>query len=304
MDTPRQYGFTLIELLVVIAIIALLAAILFPVFARAREKARQSTCTSNQRQLAAGITMYCQDHEETMPGTANIWKDINADTQILQCPTAGNGTAVAYVYDGLYDAANGAYVAGVGMGKIVAVDPVSNKVITGDPSVVWLTADGTPMSGTGGASLSEITYRHSNKAIESFADGHVAPVTQVIITPPVTIPPGVEMNLSASHAYSSVDSTGAGDNNGSGWNGLTDGSYANTNPGCFASGTSANYPVTTTIDLYGLYPLTKVKLTTSTHGGTGGVEIWVGPTMASLTKVGATTFVDQKTSTQSYSVSA
>jgi prepilin-type N-terminal cleavage/methylation domain-containing protein len=56
-------GFTLIELLVVIAIIAILAAILFPVFARAREKARQTTCTSNQRQIAASILMWSQDHE-------------------------------------------------------------------------------------------------------------------------------------------------------------------------------------------------------------------------------------------------
>jgi prepilin-type N-terminal cleavage/methylation domain-containing protein len=48
----NRHGFTLIELLVVIAIIAILAAILFPVFARAREKARQTTCTSNQRQIA------------------------------------------------------------------------------------------------------------------------------------------------------------------------------------------------------------------------------------------------------------
>ena len=54
-------GFTLIELLVVIAIIAILAAILFPVFARAREKARQTTCTSNQRQIMASVQMYVQD---------------------------------------------------------------------------------------------------------------------------------------------------------------------------------------------------------------------------------------------------
>jgi prepilin-type N-terminal cleavage/methylation domain-containing protein len=67
-----QKGFTLIELLVVIAIIAILAAILFPVFARAREKARQTTCTSNQRQIAASIQMYCQDHEETFPGSSTI----------------------------------------------------------------------------------------------------------------------------------------------------------------------------------------------------------------------------------------
>ena len=55
----RQKGFTLIELLVVIAIIAILAAILFPVFARAREKARQSTCASNQRQISAAMQNVC-----------------------------------------------------------------------------------------------------------------------------------------------------------------------------------------------------------------------------------------------------
>ncbi len=60
-------GFTLIELLVVIAIIAILAAILFPVFARAREKARQSSCSSNLKQLALAVSMYVQDYDEVMP---------------------------------------------------------------------------------------------------------------------------------------------------------------------------------------------------------------------------------------------
>ena len=60
-------GFTLIELLVVIAIIAILAAILFPVFARAREKARQTSCLSNVKQLALGAMMYAQDYDETYP---------------------------------------------------------------------------------------------------------------------------------------------------------------------------------------------------------------------------------------------
>ena len=64
---PSLRGFTLIELLVVIAIIALLAAILFPVFAQAREKARQTTCLSNQKQIALGVLMYVQDYDETFP---------------------------------------------------------------------------------------------------------------------------------------------------------------------------------------------------------------------------------------------
>ena len=60
-------GFTLIELLVVIAIIAILAAILFPVFARARENARRSSCQSNLRQITLGIKQYVQDYDEKFP---------------------------------------------------------------------------------------------------------------------------------------------------------------------------------------------------------------------------------------------
>ena len=61
-------GFTLIELLVVIAIIAILAAILFPVFAKAREKARQTSCLSNMKQINLAVLMYTSDYDETYPG--------------------------------------------------------------------------------------------------------------------------------------------------------------------------------------------------------------------------------------------
>jgi len=67
MQRTRSRAFTLIELLVVIAIIAILAAILFPVFAQAREKARMTACLSNMKQIGLSLTMYAQDYDETFP---------------------------------------------------------------------------------------------------------------------------------------------------------------------------------------------------------------------------------------------
>src|SRR5471032_3250205 len=96
-------GFTLIELLVVIAIIAILAAILFPVFARARENARRASCQSNLKQIGLGTLQYCQDYDERYPnwGCRNALGGAGSDTvgvdeklqpylksyQVLICPS-------------------------------------------------------------------------------------------------------------------------------------------------------------------------------------------------------------------------
>src|SRR5437868_10438570 len=73
MFFSNKRGFTLIELLVVIAIIAILAAILFPVFAQAREKARQTTCLSNEKQMGLALMQYVQDYDEHFP--FDHWND-------------------------------------------------------------------------------------------------------------------------------------------------------------------------------------------------------------------------------------
>src|ERR1700760_1989216 len=76
LTVRRREAFTLIELLVVIAIIAILAAILFPVFAQVREKARQATCASNQKQIGLGILQYVQDNDEIYPFAAGNYPGV------------------------------------------------------------------------------------------------------------------------------------------------------------------------------------------------------------------------------------
>jgi len=154
-------GFTLIELLVVIAIIAILAAILFPVFAKAREKARQTSCLNNQRQIATALTMYAQDHDEMLPTADIVWGALGLDKGVLVCPTAGKKIPNGYVYN--------FNVAGKALGKL---GMISDRFMTAD----GLTTPSAPNS-SGPSNTwyqpSDWALRHGGKAILSFADGHV-----------------------------------------------------------------------------------------------------------------------------------
>jgi prepilin-type N-terminal cleavage/methylation domain-containing protein/prepilin-type processing-associated H-X9-DG protein len=108
----ERKGFTLIELLVVIAIIAILAAILFPVFARARDKARLTACLSNMKQIAHSVTMYTGDYDETLPpgaigmgGQGRMWwwyevlDPYVKNLQVWRCPNDPRSTGP---YEGDY----------------------------------------------------------------------------------------------------------------------------------------------------------------------------------------------------------
>src|SRR5687768_12396979 len=101
MRIRKRPGFTLIELLVVIAIIAILAAILFPVFAQARQKARQAACLSNTRQIGTALAMYTQDWDETnvmngYMGGGATWPDLlqpyTKNKELFLCPNALDGS--------------------------------------------------------------------------------------------------------------------------------------------------------------------------------------------------------------------
>ena len=150
-------GFTLIELLVVIAIIAILAAILFPVFAQAREKARQTSCLSNMKQLGTGIQLYVDDYDESFPpGSCSVRESKNdnyghtwslpyylwqyvKNAGIFCCPSCPGRTQV--IKNGTYGYPNTSYAANaciLSANGVAAKPPVSMSELGNSAELMFL----------------------------------------------------------------------------------------------------------------------------------------------------------------------
>jgi prepilin-type N-terminal cleavage/methylation domain-containing protein/prepilin-type processing-associated H-X9-DG protein len=161
----KRKGFTLIELLVVIAIIAILAAILFPVFARARENARRASCQSNLKQIALGIFQYTQDYDEkfmtlqpnsttidspTVPsGWADALQPYLKSTQIYQCPSETGSPAIA---------TSGNFAGQIDPGVSGYTDYWFNRILGGTSQAAVESVALTVMNGDGTGTSSRYNY--------------------------------------------------------------------------------------------------------------------------------------------------
>ncbi len=167
-------AFTLIELLVVIAIIAILAAILFPVFAKAREKARQSSCQSNVKQLGLAFMQYTQDYDEKwpsmfwnsgwQPAASGYWGGEIApyikNTQIFKCPSKTDSTC-SYIYNQWLSQRSDSEI----------TTPATFVVLGDSTGNGWWAIDGSTMVLYGNANC-RLKAVHNEGANFAYADGH------------------------------------------------------------------------------------------------------------------------------------
>jgi len=175
-------GFTLIELLVVIAIIAILAAILFPVFARARENARKATCQSNLKQIATGLTMYAQDYDEIF--ATNTWQDGNQayrqcltafdriypyvkNGQVFTCPSRGAVGPCATQVGSPYPYVNRC---SYGMNAWISNRPMAQ---IDKPADIFLIMDAKNFWNDTCQNAYRLSHRHMEMANFAYCDGHV-----------------------------------------------------------------------------------------------------------------------------------
>ena len=191
----RRSGFTLIELLVVIAIIAILAAILFPVFARARAKAQQNNCLSNVKQLELGVQMYCSDNNQKFPTPCHGWwgrtqwtgaimpyvknNQIYVDPSAANTPTMQDGTPSNYIGQWEAGGANGSPPDPPGLDQVAFPAEMFN-IICGNQVPNYAGANsGTNYLAVGGyGNYQEIAFLHNKGANVGFVDGHAKWVAQ------------------------------------------------------------------------------------------------------------------------------
>jgi prepilin-type N-terminal cleavage/methylation domain-containing protein/prepilin-type processing-associated H-X9-DG protein len=190
----KHRGFTLIELLVVIAIIAILAAILFPVFAQVREKARATSCLSNVRQHALAALMYAQDHDETLPPGAYEIETETEEIEVLwpqllapyvrsdglhRCPSDARSKQYSYglnerLFVDLTDDESPA------IATLGSVETPTERVMLGDtgmgddgttvrPDTIKLVAPSSPLDDDFDA---RPAGRHQGRCTLAFVDGH------------------------------------------------------------------------------------------------------------------------------------
>lgn len=197
-------GFTLIELLVVIAIIAILAAILFPFFARARENARRSSCQSNLKQMTLGVLQYVQDYDERFPGFGGVSPCVNfpmswamatqpyiKSEQVFKCPSDTRGDIYTCSYGNNWwlidtNSVDLDFNALTNNYTTAKVTVHMSQVVTPTQLIMWYEDKYKPGTGNGYASTgchniakmfgpaAEVDVaRHLEGSNYSFVDGHV-----------------------------------------------------------------------------------------------------------------------------------
>jgi prepilin-type N-terminal cleavage/methylation domain-containing protein/prepilin-type processing-associated H-X9-DG protein len=201
---PRKKAFTLIELLVVIAIIAILASILFPVFARARENARRASCQSNLKQLGLGILQYTQDYDERLPlatsslsgaGALGGWVTCYAFDASANAFSVSEGSIYPYIKstqvficpsDTTGRASGDSYAINSCVGTPVTPPPPDNSYYRGkslasfDETARWaLLLEESTIDGSTNDAFQDLNFgdglsdRHLNGSNVAFLDGHV-----------------------------------------------------------------------------------------------------------------------------------
>lgn len=186
-NESKSYGFTLIELLVVIAIIAILAAILFPVFARARENARRASCLSNLKQLGLSVFMYMQDYDGTYPAAyayssdgISFWNQriypYVKNGQVFVCPSADKNTInITNAGSAANDTRLGMNNAEFGSGN--ANSPVRDSSLRQPAELIMIMDSQPPSPAANPPVFVSFNYnmgidRHFDGANIIFADGH------------------------------------------------------------------------------------------------------------------------------------